>query len=268
MARMGESPLQYLTMKYSSSGAGYGLNKAVKLTSNLNEVIETSASVDTDVFFGLTDENVTAVATGGPQELELKISGLSYAVVSEAVSIGDFLVLGTSGKLKKFRGLNGSIGLRFVVARALQASSTDGDTILVEICKFYAKDEEREVISGATLSATGDIGMFAPRHKCTIQAVKLLVKTTITANDTDYWTFTMTNNTGTVTLLASSDANTTKATNGSGITAYTLRSLTLHGSNSLVIAAGDVCYLTATKSGSAANLVDPKLVVDYQLALS
>lgn len=114
-----------------------------------------------------------------------------------------------------------------------------------------------------TLSATTSplkIVAVIPR-KGTITGVDLVVNTTITANDTNYWTFALTNKgtdgTGTTVLLAATDANTTKATGGIGLAAYDTTALTLSSTTAdLNFNAGDVITLTATKAVSASNLVD------------
>lgn len=114
-----------------------------------------------------------------------------------------------------------------------------------------------------TISATTSplkIVAVVPRNG-TITGVDLVVNTEITANDTNYWTFALTNKStdgsGSTVLLAATDANTTKATGGIGLAAYDTTALTLTSTTAnLNVSAGDVIVLTATKASSAANLVD------------
>ncbi len=113
-----------------------------------------------------------------------------------------------------------------------------------------------------TISATTTLRIVAimPR-KGTITGVDLIVNTAITANDTNYWTFALTNKStdgsGSTVLLAATDANTTKATGGIGLAAYDTTALTLSSTTAdLNFNAGDVITLTATKAASASNLVD------------
>ena len=114
-----------------------------------------------------------------------------------------------------------------------------------------------------TISATTSplkIVAVVPRNG-TITGVDLVVNTAITANDTNYWTFALTNKStdgsGSTVLLAATDANTTKATGGIGLAAYDTTALTLTSTTAnLNVSAGDVIVLTATKASSAANLVD------------
>jgi hypothetical protein len=82
----------------------------------------------------------------------------------------------------------------------------------------------------------------------------------LTANDTNYITFGITNlgqaGSGTAAMLAATDVNTTKATGGTGLAANTVRSLTLNGTAAnLVVAAGDRIRIRATVSGTLANTV-------------
>lgn len=82
----------------------------------------------------------------------------------------------------------------------------------------------------------------------------------LTANDTNYLTFTLVNTlasgSGTTAMLAATDANTTKATGGTGITAIVGRSLTVHGTAAnLRVAAGDVVTGVETVTGTLANAV-------------
>ncbi len=66
----------------------------------------------------------------------------------------------------------------------------------------------------------------------------------LTAHDTNYFSFEITNlgqdGNGTAAMLAASDANTTKLTGGTGLTANAKRTLTLHGTAAnLAVTEGD-----------------------------
>ncbi len=119
----------------------------------------------------------------------------------------------------------------------------------------------------ATTSPLRIIGVV-PKN-ATITGINVLVATTITANDTNYWTFAITNKagngSGSTALLASSDSNTTKATGGIGITAFDTTALSLTSTSAdLNVSAGDCLVLTATKSASASNLVDATIQIIYK----
>lgn len=122
-----------------------------------------------------------------------------------------------------------------------------------------------------TLSATGAEKIAVPPHAGKLIGVQLYVDTTVAANDATYWTASMVNKgptgAGATAMLAASDANTTKATGGSGLTNYVGRSLTLHGTlANLDVAAGDALLLTLTKTSTAADLVKLVARADFRYA--
>ena len=110
-----------------------------------------------------------------------------------------------------------------------------------------------------TISATADRNCFYAYQAAIIVAVRLTVKTTIAANDTNYWTMQIVNNTGPVNLCSS--APTTKATGGTAMTSDTAWSLGVD--QNLTLAAVDVLQWTATKTSSANALVNPTCTVVY-----
>jgi hypothetical protein len=91
-------------------------------------------------------------------------------------------------------------------------------------------------------------------------AANFVGEDTLTAHDTNYVTFAVTNRilgSGSTAMLAATDANTTKATGGSTWTAKTARSATVHGTAAnLRVNAGDVIEVTITVAGTLANVVD------------
>ncbi len=110
-----------------------------------------------------------------------------------------------------------------------------------------------------TTGGTNDVFMIAPAAGVLSSALFSGVDA-LTANDTNYITFGITNlgqaGAGTAAMLAATDANTTKATGGTGLAANTVRSLTLNSTAAnLVVAAGDRIRIRATVSGTLANTV-------------
>lgn len=82
----------------------------------------------------------------------------------------------------------------------------------------------------------------------------------LAAHDTNYLTFSITNlgaaGAGTAALLAATDANTTKVTGGSAMTALTPRSLTLTSTAAdLNVTEGDVIRLRGTSAATLAGAV-------------
>lgn len=124
----------------------------------------------------------------------------------------------------------------------------------------------REVnINLGTLSATGEAIIIAPGVAGSISAAQFVVKTTVAADDTNYWTFRLINKgNADADMILATDANTTKLTGGAALTGYTARSLGLHATPAnLVIAASTVLFFTATKTASGANLVDTHLKLGF-----
>jgi hypothetical protein len=114
---------------------------------------------------------------------------------------------------------------------------------------------------GATIATTGnsDVYLIAPAAGTLTSAVFSGVDA-LAASDTNYITFTITNlgqtGSGTATMLAASDANTTKATGGTALSANAVRSLTINGTAAnLVVAAGDRLRVRAAATGTLANTV-------------
>ena len=110
-----------------------------------------------------------------------------------------------------------------------------------------------------TTGGTNDVFMIASASGVLSSALFSGVDA-LTANDTNYITFSITNlgstGSGTAAMLAATDANTTKATGGTGLSANALRTLTLNGTAAnLVVAAGDRIRIRATVSGTLANTV-------------
>lgn len=110
----------------------------------------------------------------------------------------------------------------------------------------------------ATTSTTDEYIIAAKTGKVT--AAKINSLSGLAAHDTNYLTFAITNlgaaGSGTTALLAATDANTTKATGGSAMTANTLRSLTLTSTAAdLQVTEGDVLRLRATSAATLAGAV-------------
>jgi hypothetical protein len=82
----------------------------------------------------------------------------------------------------------------------------------------------------------------------------------LAANNTNYITFTVVNlgqaGAGSTAMLAVSDANTTKATGGTGLGINTRRQFTLHGTAAnIAVTKGDRLQVIATVTGTLANTV-------------
>jgi hypothetical protein len=114
-------------------------------------------------------------------------------------------------------------------------------------------------VQAGIINTTGSFGftVIAPASG-TLKSLKFVAKDALAANDTNYITFTCVNKgqagAGTTAMLAATDANTTKSTGGTALSAYTARTLTLTGTPAdLAITNGDVLLITLADSGTLAN---------------
>jgi len=167
-----------------------------------------------------------------------------YTVVCDA---GAITTVTSSKPLMTLIGLAGTVGSMLSTAAATKETT----------------------IQLGTISATTTIRAICPAVAGVLTKASIAVGTTIAADDTDYWTIGIVNKgpagSGTTAMAdAADDANSTKATGGSGITGNVKRNLTLHGTPAnLVTAAEDVLEITLTKAGSAADLVGATLRLDF-----
>ena len=112
-----------------------------------------------------------------------------------------------------------------------------------------------------TAAGTVEILIITP-FAATISSVRVAFKDALTANDTNYVTFRLINKTTADSdVIAATDANTTKATGGTGITAYTTKTLTLATAGGVAVAAQDVLALRITGTGTLANTLTEGTVI-------
>lgn len=134
--------------------------------------------------------------------------------------------------------------------------------------------DESAGTSLGTVATTGntDEYILAP-FAGTVTGVDFSGVDALTANDTNYITFSITNlgqaGSGSNPILAATAANTTQATGGTGLSANTKRSLTLNGTGSnLIVAKGDRLRIRAAATGTLANTVTFSRVRIYFTRLS
>jgi hypothetical protein len=118
-----------------------------------------------------------------------------------------------------------------------------------------------EMMQGATIATTGNSDVYVIADAAgVLTSARFSGTDALAASDTNYITFTITNlgttGSGSTAMLAATDANTTKTTGGTALTANALRTLTLNGTASnLVVAAGDRIRARAAVTGTLANTV-------------
>jgi hypothetical protein len=117
-------------------------------------------------------------------------------------------------------------------------------------------------------TGTGEVNVVAPVTGRLVRAW-FVGKAALAANDTNYVTFAITNKgqagAGSTAMLAATDANTSKATGGSAIGAFTARALTLHGTAAnLRVTRGDTLNVTVAATGTLANTITfPTVVLEF-----
>lgn len=117
------------------------------------------------------------------------------------------------------------------------------------------------VATSATIATTGntDTYFLAPRTS-TLLAAYFSAVDALTASDTNYITWTVTNlgqaGAGSAALLASDNLNTTKATGGAAIAANTKKTLVVSATvNDIQVVEGDRIRIRAAATGTLANTV-------------
>lgn len=114
---------------------------------------------------------------------------------------------------------------------------------------------------GATVATTGNSDVFVIVPAAGTLAAALFSGTdALAASDSNFITFSITNlgqaGAGSAAMLAATDANTTKTTGGTALSANARRTLTLNGTAAnLVVAAGDRLRIRAAATGTLANTV-------------
>jgi hypothetical protein len=117
-----------------------------------------------------------------------------------------------------------------------------------------------QVVS-ASIATTGNTDNYVIVPEAgTLASVDFSSLAALAAHDSNYITFSITNlgqaGAGTAVMLAATDANTTKATGGTALSANTKRSLTLTATGAdLVVAAGDRLLIRAAATGTLAGAV-------------
>jgi predicted RecA/RadA family phage recombinase len=161
----------------------------------------------------------------------------------------------------------GTIGNGTVGATQLASNAVTTDKILnanVTVPKLSATANSRPIIVplGTVSATTSQVAFVAPTAG-SLNAAKIVTKDAVAADDTDYWTFALTNK-----GAAGADTDkivemTTEATGGTGLAAYTPLSLGTLSATHKVLAAGDVVLFTATKSADATALDEAALMLEF-----
>jgi hypothetical protein len=152
--------------------------------------------------------------------------------------------------------------LTLTITKAASAPALGTLTVEVDVTDAEAVVTTTAYVLNIEVSATAAYSFTVPADVAgVLTAAYLISGTTAAANDTNYWTFALAR--GSTAFLAATDANTTKATGGSAVTATVSRTLPLAVDAPIYVKAGDTLTFTATKSASAPAL--RSLVLWYQV---
>jgi hypothetical protein len=191
--------------------------------------------------------------------------GYYYGIALEAVTAGQTATIQVYHDCAP--GGAGTIGNGTVGATQLASNAVTTDKILnanVTAAKLSAAANSRAIIVplGAVSATTSQVVFVAPTAG-SLNAAKIVTKDAVAANDTNYWTFTLTdkgaNGTGTDKIVEKS----TKMTGGSALVAYKALDLGALNATHKVLAADDVVLFTATKTGSATALAEAALMLEF-----
>lgn len=118
-----------------------------------------------------------------------------------------------------------------------------------------------------TVSATTTWNIITPPYAGSLVSAKLIVTTAISRDDTNFWSFTLTNssNADADMVITATDVNKTKLT-FLNLLAKTPTDLTVHGTAAnLAFTASSGLLFTATKAASGANLVAAGLLLNFNV---
>jgi len=161
-----------------------------------------------------------------------------------------------------------AIGVAFADQAIINGSLDSATLVNSNVRSGFSESQQ-----GATITTTGnsDVFVIAPVSGV-LSAAWFSGVDALAASDTNYITFTVTNlgtsGSGTAAMLAATDANTTKATGGTALTANARRVLSLNGTAAnLVVAAGDRLRIRAAATGTLANTVTfPAYMLNFSVS--
>ena len=140
-------------------------------------------------------------------------------------------------------------------------AATIASAVVTRAKQSAASGRKADRVNPATIATTGNTDAYLIVNETgVLDSVDFSGVDALAANDTNYITFSITNlgqaGGGSTAMLAATDANTTKATGGTALSANTKRTLTLHGTPAnLDVVQGDRLLIRAAASGTLANTV-------------
>lgn len=214
--------------------------------------------------FSVKDNGNTGIAVGAPLWYHddakpvldnVSTGGYYYGIALAAIAAGQ------TATIKVYHdcapGGAGTLGAGSISTANLAAGAAT-------VAKLSATANSRAIIVplGAVTATTSQVAFVAPTAG-TLNAAKIVTKDAVAKNDTDYWTFVLTDKGAAGTGTDEIVEMTTNAAGGSALVAYKALDLGTLDATHKVLAAGDVVLFTATKSGSATALAEAALALEF-----
>ena len=214
--------------------------------------------------FSVKDSGNTGIAVGAPLWYHddatpaldnVSAGGYYYGIALAAIATG------RTATIKVYHdcapGGAGTLGAGSISTANLAAGAATA-------AKLSATANSRPIIVplGAVTATTSQVVFVAPTAG-TLNAAKIVTKDAVAMNDTNYWTFTLTNKGAAGAGTDNIVEMTTKAAGGSALVAYKALDLGTLDETHKVLAAGDVVLFTATKTESAAALAEAALMLEF-----
>jgi predicted RecA/RadA family phage recombinase len=214
--------------------------------------------------FSVKDNGGTGIAIGAPiwyhddatPALDnVSTGGYYYGIALEAISANQTATIQVYHDCAP--GGAGTLGAGSISAANLATGAVTADKLSI-----VANSRPVIVPLGTVSVTTSQVAFVAPTAG-SLNAAKIVTKDAVAANDTKYWTFTLTNKGAAGAGTDKIVEKTTKATGGSALAAYTPLSLGTLSATHKVLAAGDVVLFTATKSADATALDEAALMLEF-----
>ena len=151
----------------------------------------------------------------------------------------------------------GTLGTGSISATNLAEGAATADKLSI-----VANSRPVIVPLGTVSANTSQVAFVAPTAG-SLKAAKIVTKDAVAANDTNYWTFTLTNKGAAGAGTDKIVEMTTEATDGTGLEAYVALDLGTLNEAHKVLAAGDVVLFTAAATGTATNLTEAALMLEF-----
>jgi len=214
--------------------------------------------------FSVKDSGGTGIAIGAPIWYHddatpalnnVSTGGYYYGIALEAVTAEQTATIRVYHDCAP--GGAGTLGTGSISATNLAEGAATADKLSI------VANSRPVIVPLGTVSATTSQVAFVAPTAGSLNAAKIVTKDAVAADDTNYWTFTLTNKGAAGAGTDKIVEKTTKATGGSALEAYTALSLgTLDGTHK-TLAAGDVVLFTATATESPTPLTEAALMLEF-----